>query len=322
MSHPQRRPFLTFTVESFFAGQTLHNVLRTHFGMSRTLLGRLRREGRCEVDGAVAGLNTVLRPGVNVALYLSGHRDGGVSPEPMPLRVIFEDDHLLVVEKPAGVLVHPSGPVLSGTLANGVAHYLRSRGESSAAGPVTRLDKDTSGLVLFAKHPHAHHRLMRAMQNGGLQRKYLAIVEGHLEASEGQIDAPIARIPGQLTRRCVSAGGQPATTRFQVIGRWQGLPEIEHATLVEVTLLTGRTHQIRVHFAHIGHPIVGDVLYGRAIPGLCERQALHAHWLHVHHPISGRPYTWVSSLPNDMQPLLHFASSGSAGRGRGLRAPS
>lgn len=318
MSQPLRRPFLSFTVGTSSAEQTLRYVLRTQFGMSRALLGRLRREGRCEVNGVSVDFDIVLQPGDNVALYLLSLRGNGVSPEPLPLQVTFEDDHLLVIDKPAGMLVHPSGPVLSGTLANGVAHYLLSRGENRAAGPVTRLDKDTSGIVLYAKHPYIHHRLIRAIQHGALQRKYLAIVEGHLESPEGEIDAPIARVPGQLTRRCVSPDGQPARTRFQVLQRLQGVPGVERATLVELTLLTGRTHQIRVHLAHIGHPVLGDALYGRVIPGWCERQALHAHWLHVHHPIDGRPYTWVSPLPHDMQELLNLTSPGSCGEGPGV----
>lgn len=320
MSHPHRRPFLTFVVEPSFAEQPLYRVLRSRFGMSRTLLGRLRREGRCEVDGTSTELSIVLQPGSRVALYLPENWGDRVAPEPLPLHVIFEDDDLLVIDKPADLLVHPSGPVLSGTLANGAAHYLLSRGERLGAGPVTRLDKQTSGIVLFAKHPHAHYRMMRAMQNGALQRKYLAIVEGHMEVPEGQINAPIGRVPGHLTRRRVSADGQPAITRFKVVQRLQGVPTVDRATLVELTLLTGRTHQIRVHLAHIGHPIVGDVLYGRTIPGLCERQALHAHWLHVHHPIDGRPHTWVSTLPNEMQELLDAAATNDQGSREGSGA--
>lgn len=301
---PSSRPFLRFVVDENAGDRSLGHVLRTRYGMSRTLLRRLRRTGHFEVDGAATELDGLVKPGQAVAVYLPTDQDDGIAPEPLPLHVVFEDDHLIVVDKPAGILVHPSGPVLTGTLANGVAYHLVSKGEANMAGPVTRLDRLTSGLVLFAKHPHAHYRCSRAMQSGALQRKYLALAEGLIDEQHGQIDAPIGRIPGELSRRAVNPNGQSALTHFKVIERFHSVPTVQAATLLELTLITGRTHQIRVHLSHIGHPIVGDALYGRTIPGRCERQALHAFWVHMHHPIDQRPLTWVSPLPSDIQALL------------------
>lgn len=241
------RPFLTFTVRPEDDGRTLAGLLRTRYGMSRGLIRRLKKPGCALADGEEIPMTGRVRAGQVIALYLPAEAQSRVRPEPQPLAIVYEDRDLLVVEKPAGVLVHPSGVDRGGTLVNGVAHYLISRGEPSAAGPVTRLDRDTSGLVLFAKHPHAHHRLCVALAAGKVQRRYLALAEGDVQPDEGAIEAPIRRAPGALTRRAVLPGGQPARTYYRVLGRYNAAPvglagrfsHVAGATAAQVQLRLG-----------------------------------------------------------------------------------
>lgn len=303
---PTLRSALRFVVPDEADGLPLDRVLRSELRISRKLWRRLRRAGVVTLNGRAIPLDHPLPAGGEVELLLPEGAEGGVTPEPIPLRILFEDEHLLVLDKPAGLLVHPSGPVRHGTLINGVAYYLQAKGEWHRAGPVTRLDRLTSGLVLFAKHPHAHHRCARALAQGTLRRDYLAVVVGWPVDDAGRIDAPIARAPGELTRRVIAppGEGQAAVTEYRVLARFSAPPPLGTASLLALTLRTGRTHQIRLHMAHLGHPVAGDPLYGESLPGLCERQALHAWRLTLPHPITGRLHTWVSPLPDDLRRLL------------------
>lgn len=283
----------------------LSHVLRRRLGMSRGFSRQLKRGPYVLVNGRPAALRETVTAGDRVTLYVPPHLASNVRPEPVPLAVVFEDAHVLVLDKPAGMLVHPAHGEQSGTMANGVAYRLAARGQTPAAGPVTRLDRDTSGLVVFAKHPFAHHALAQAHARGQLRRTYLAVAQGVLAVNEGVVDAPIRRVPGELTRREVHAEGQRAVTRFRVLARTGAgcgtpgqcnmrLALPDGATLLEVTLETGRTHQIRVHMAYAGHPLLGDPLYGEPLPGILDRQALHAWRLEFPHPVDGRLLSFVS----------------------------
>lgn len=297
-------PFLTFDVLREEEGLPISSILRVRFSVSRKLIRRLKKPGCVLVNGKPSLIRRRAAAGDRIELRLPAGVESAVIPEPLPLAIAYEDRDILVVDKPAGILVHPAGPVLGGTLANGVAHHLRSRGEPSAAGPVTRLDRETSGLVLFAKHPYAHDRLSEALERGELDRRYLALLEGHLDVDEGRIDEPIERVSGRLTERRVSPTGRPAVTCFRVLERFPAKEALPPTSLVEFELSTGRTHQIRVHASHLGHPVVGDPLYGRVFPGLIERQALHAHRLSLVHPASGERRAFSSDPPADMGRLL------------------
>ncbi len=297
-------PFLTFVAGEEDKGAFLSGVLRNRFGLSRAMVRRLKAPGCVFAGGKPVPVRHRLQPGEIVELFLPEGAQTIVDPEPVPLSVVYEDAHLLVLDKPAGVLVHPAGAELSGTLANGVAHYLLSRDEPNAAGPVTRLDRGTSGLVLFAKHPHAHHRLEEALRKGEVERAYAGLVQAPMPREEGVIDAPIRRAEGSLLRREVGPGGQPAVTRYKVLQTFDGPQELGELCLVQFELETGRTHQIRVHMAWIGRPIVGDPLYGRPLPGVIERQALHAWRLSFTHPITGERLELASPLPPDVARLL------------------
>jgi len=299
-------PFLTFAVSELDAGSRLSGLLRRRFGMSKSLVRSLKEGDSVRVNGAPAPVTGRVAAGDRIELFVPPQLESVVTPEPVPLDIVYEDSHILVLDKPPGQLVHPAGVELSGTLANGVAHHLVKKGEPCAAGPVTRLDRLTSGLVLFAKHPHAHHRLVHAIARGEVRRTYAGVCTGVPPFDERLIDLPIARAPGSLSRRQVDeANGQEARTHVRVVKRFGPNPALpQGAALLRLDLETGRTHQIRVHLAHIGYPLVGDPLYGAPAPGLIERQALHARTLCLVHPIDGRELEFSVPPPGDMQRLI------------------
>lgn len=225
------------------------------------------------------------------------------APEAIALSIVFEDDALLVIDKPAGLVVHPGAGNRTGTLLNALLHHVPAVASLPRAGIVHRLDKDTSGLMVVAKTLPAHTDLVRQLQARTVTRHYLALVRGDLARSV-IVDAPIGRHPVQRTTMAIVAKGKPARTHVDVLERHGA------ATLVRCRLETGRTHQIRVHLASLGHPLVGDPVYGGRAAGLPEpmrsfrRQALHAERLSLLHPLTRRERTWTSPLPKDFAELL------------------
>jgi 23S rRNA pseudouridine1911/1915/1917 synthase len=222
-------------------------------------------------------------------------------PEPIPLSIVYEDEHLLVVDKPAGMAVHP-GPGHSGrTLVNAVlAHCpdLPGIGGVQRPGIVHRLDKDTSGLIIVAKDEQAHAGLTRQLKEREVKKTYLALVEGHLSPKEAIIDAPVGRDPNNRRRMMVrGAEGREAQTRYRVMREFPGY------SLIEVSPITGRTHQIRVHMASIGHPVVCDAVYGRPSK-LVPRQFLHAWRLSFRHPVTGEEISLEAPLPEELEEAL------------------
>ena len=234
------------------------------------------------------------------------------APQDIPLTIVFEDDHLLVVDKPAGLVVHPAAGNLDGTLVNALLHHCAGRlsgiGGVARPGIVHRIDKDTSGLLVVAKTDVAHEGLSRQFAAHSIDRRYLAIVSGVPPASEGKIDAPLARSPANRKKIAIIEGkrGKRAVTH------WKKLGVLKDAALVECRLETGRTHQVRVHMASIGHPLVGDPVYGRSgrthgklLKDLAfQRQALHATELGFTHPVTRRALSFSSPMPPDMQELF------------------
>ncbi|MFN4325088.1 MAG: 23S rRNA pseudouridine(1911/1915/1917) synthase RluD [Azonexus sp.] len=223
-------------------------------------------------------------------------------PEDIPLDIVFEDEVLLVINKPAGLVVHPGSGNWSGTLMNAVLHHVPGIAQIPRAGIVHRLDKDTSGLMVVAKTLEAQTDLIRQLQARTVKRVYLALASGVMK-KDGGVDAPIGRHPTQRIKMAVvpeSRGGKPALTWYRI------LEHFPHCTFVECTLETGRTHQIRVHLASINHPLVGDPVYGKKHPQLpaFPRQALHATRLGLVHPVSGLKMQWEVPLPQDMRDLL------------------
>jgi 23S rRNA pseudouridine1911/1915/1917 synthase len=275
---------------------------------SRSRLQAWVREGRITLDAAGADVKRKVWGGECVRIDAAAAAEeiaraaAVIRAEPIALQVIHEDGALLVVDKPAGLVVHPGSGNWQGTLLNAILHHAPSCAALPRAGIVHRLDKDTSGLLVVAKTLEAQTDLVRQLQARTIGRQYLAVVHG-VVAGDGMVDAPIGRHPVERTRMAVAARGKPARTHYRVL---RGFAQ---ATLVECRLETGRTHQIRVHMRSIGHPLVGDRVYGHrparrdALPAFA-RQALHAARLALVHPATREAVSWESPLPADMRALL------------------
>lgn len=278
-------------------GSTVREILAGPLGVSGRMIQKLTRSAGIRLNRRATHLKQRVRPGDVVAARVAREEESGLEPEAMELRVVHEDDDVLVLDKPPLLLVHPVSPGQRGTLAHGVAHHFAEQGVRARVRPVHRLDRDTSGLLLIAKTAYAHQFLDRELRERTLARGYLAFAGGAVREDEGVVDASIGRHPTQRHLRAVDAAGERAVTRFRVVRRFAA------ATLAEVELDTGRTHQIRVHFAHLGHPLLGDRQYGGAeVPGL-RRQALHAHRLSFVHPGSRERLHFEAALPADLQQL-------------------
>lgn len=268
---------------------------------SRSQWQRWIREGCVAVDGEVVTRpNTLLLPGATVVAAVEPPAHERVTPEPRILPVVFEDEHLLVLDKPAGWVVHPGAGNWNGTLMHYLLAYDPRLTEVPRAGIVHRLDKETSGLMVVAKSAIAHQALVAALAARTVRRRYWAVVAGRIDRPQ-RIDAPIGRHPTQRVKMAVVAHGKPAVTHVTPLEQFGNA-----ATLVQCELESGRTHQIRVHLAHVGHPLISDPLYGdrRSTHPLLARQALHAVALAFHHPVHGEPLAFASPLPAELEQLL------------------
>jgi 23S rRNA pseudouridine1911/1915/1917 synthase len=279
-------------------GERADKVVAVLAGVSRSVARRLVEQGGARVDGRRLTPDERLEGGASIELdELLGAPD--LEPEEVPFEVIHSDAHLLVVDKPPGVVVHPGAGRRRGTLAAGLlAAYpeLAAVGEPGRAGLVHRLDADTSGVLLVARTTAAHQALRAALKRREIRRTYLTLVRGVPNAPSGTVDAPLDRDPRHPTRRAVRAGGKPAKTHYRVLASWA------EAALLEVELETGRTHQIRVHLAAIGHPVVGDRTYG--VPSPEGRMFLHAWRVSLLHPVTGEQIELTAPLPEDLRRRL------------------
>jgi len=322
--HPETRDL---TVSAADAGARLDRVLANHVAeLSRSRLKALVLAGQVAVGGrAVRDPGHHVREGDAITLTLPPPEPAEPRGEPIPLTIVYEDDTIIVIDKPAGLVVHPAAGNWTGTLVNAlIAHCgesLSGIGGVRRPGIVHRLDKDTSGLLVVAKTDRAHRKLAAQFadhgRTGPLERGYLAFSWGVPLRPKDTIDRPIDRHPQARDRMAVREGGREAVTHLEVRERYRGADGQEVASLIECRLETGRTHQIRVHLASIGHPLLGDSVYG---PGFktkanlltqgaqeslrrLDRQALHAHMLGFEHPETGEPLFWRSELPADLAAL-------------------
>lgn len=288
---------LDYRVPVSEVGLTIEKLMRTTLGFSRTLIRRLKRCSGVTVNGQTTYLNRQLKEGdqISISLRFDGNKD--ILPQPIPLDIIFEDKHLLVVNKPPTMLVHPLKHEPCNTLTNALLYYYRQNDMEMTSRPVTRLDRNTSGLVVVAKHAHAGFRLAQQLHTGNLQREYLAVVQGRVSQAQGTIDLPIALCEDSKIKHTVHPGGRRAATHYFTV------KYLEAHTLVRLRLETGRTHQIRVHMSHIGHPLVGDTLYGGNDREM-KRQALHCYRVKITHPITGRLLVMEAPVPEDMQMFI------------------
>src|SRR5512140_50884 len=276
---PSANPSRRLTIPLEMAGLRLDQALaRLLPDESRSRLARLIEEGHVHVDGEPAAVRRKVRSGESVEVWLAPRPvDTAFRAQAIELAVVHEDDDVLVIDKPAGLVVHPGSGNWEGTMLNALLHHMAQARELPRAGIVHRLDKETSGLIVVAKTEAAQAALVRQLQARTVKRTYLALVRGRT-GGEGTVDAPIGRHPVQRTRMAVVAGGKPAVTHFRVRERFRA------HTLLECDLETGRTHQIRVHLASIGHALEGDPVYGGRGVRRLPRQALHAWKLAFVHP--------------------------------------
>ncbi len=295
---PRRRDG-RFTVRDAEAGTRLDVVLAARAGLSRSAAQRLIDEGRVSVAAGPVRKRHTVHAGDEVVWELGPEPEILVA-EPVSYDLVYEDDWLLVVDKPAGVVVHPAPGHEHGTLAQGLVERGARGGHEARPGIVHRLDKDTSGLLIVARRDDAYAALVASMERRDIHRVYAALLRGDLRQDEGTIDAPIGRHVRDRTRMSLhTTAGKRAVTHFRVLGRAGGF------TLARVQLETGRTHQIRVHFAALGHPVAGDVQYGGpARPEGLERQFLHAARLALPHPADGRHLSFASALPPELSAFL------------------
>lgn len=295
------------------AGKRLDQVLSVLFGeFSRSRLQRWIKEGRVRIDGRPCRPKDKVWGGEKVQLQPVLEQEVGDQAEAIPLDILYEDASLLVINKPAGLVMHPATGNPRGTLLNALLHHLPALSQLPRGGIVHRLDKQTSGLLVVAKTLQAQTSLVNQLQARSVKREYRAIVQGVM-TSGGSVAQPIGRHPVHRVRMAVQPGGKPAVTHYRVLERFRA-----HSYL-QVNLETGRTHQIRVHMAHIRHPLLGDPVYGgrlRLPAGASEvlrealqgfhRQALHAARLELLHPASAEVMAWEAPLPEDMQRMLRL----------------
>jgi 23S rRNA pseudouridine1911/1915/1917 synthase len=263
------KSFKTHKIDVEHTGLTVEGYLKQVLQYSGRKIQKLTRQKGILLNGKAAYLQKKLKPSDTLRILILEDNGYGVVPEPGDVEILYEDAELLVLNKPANLLVHPAGQTTSGTLANFLAYNLEKRGTICTIRPIHRLDRNTSGCIIFAKDSHSQFVLEKQLKDGSLKRKYLALVEGIVSPPAATIDAPIGPSPGHPNRRSVSDNGESAVTNYRTIN------SLGDATLLELTLETGRTHQIRVHMAHVGHPVVGDGMYGTRSRYIA-RQALHA----------------------------------------------
>ena len=281
----------------------LKELLKVYFYISDRLLLRLKKNNKILVNGNVANINSALSFNDLVEVLLDFEEDNSnIIPVKMDLNILYEDDALVIIDKPAGIPVHPSMDHFTDSLSNGIRYYFDSINLKKKIRPVNRLDKNTSGIVIFAKNEYIQECLVRQMKAGMFKKKYIAICEGKFEREEAIINAPIGRKENSIIERCVSPDGETSITEYKVLK----YNETSNYSIVKCNLKTGRTHQIRVHMSYIGHPILGDTLYGNS-SNLIQRQALHSYKVEFIHPISREEVTFSAELPSDMQFLAKVA---------------
>ena len=290
--------YVSCIVDALHDGHPLWSVLEEQLHVSRALVRRAKMaSGGLLLDGNPSYTTAPVRTGQTVAIDVTDRGAlGPVEPEPGPLAILYEDDDLLAVNKPADQVVHPCPGHRAHTLGNFVLHHLAPT--CTTLYPVHRLDLGTSGVLLYAKHGYAHNRLQATLHNQGSGRVYLALCQGIPEQPQQTIDAPIFRPDERDLRRTVDPRGKRALTHYRVVR-----PVGEGLALVELRLETGRTHQIRVHLAHLGYPLLGDALYGTP-SSLIARPALHSWRLELVQPVSGETLRIEAPVPEDMARLL------------------
>ena len=275
------------------------HVLKEQFLLSDRLITKLKKANKIYLNDLPTYTKKSVTVGDKVSVLIDFEEDNSnIVASNIPLDIIYEDDYLLVINKPANIAIHPSILHFDNSLSNGVKFYFDKLGLKKKIRIVNRLDRNTSGIVVFAKNEYIQECLIKQMKTKELKKEYLAIAKGILESKSDTLNFPIARKEGSIIERTVSSDGDSAITHYDVV------KEFNNLSLVHIVLETGRTHQIRVHFSYIGHPILGDTLYGSPSE-LINRQALHSYKLTFIHPVTKKVLSLEAPLPNDIENIIN-----------------
>ncbi|MFK2825897.1 RluA family pseudouridine synthase [Bacillus sp. B190/17] len=285
-------------VPSEWTGDTIHSVFKDRWQLPKKMIHEWRMAKSAKLNGKEANWKVPLKAGDMLQIPLFHSHGKAPVPSFIDIDVLYEDDHLLIANKVPGIKTHPNDDTETQTLLNAAAYHVQSSGEQGFIRHVHRLDEHTSGAVLFAKHDAAYAVLSRLLEERRIKRTYVAAVHGLIQQTKGTIDKPIGKDRYHSSRRRISPSGQSALTHFQVLKRDKG----RALSIIKCQLMTGRTHQIRVHFSAIGHPLIGDILYGGK--PLVKRQALHAVKIEIPHPFIGETIVCEAALPNDIGALF------------------
>lgn len=278
--------------------QNINQILQNELSISSRLLYKLIKNNKILLNETICDTRNFANIGDKITVDFNYEEDNSnIVPTKMDLNILFEDEWLLVIDKPAGIAIHPSVLHYSDSLCNGVKYHFDSIGLRKKIRPVNRLDLNTSGLVIFAKCEYVQECLITQMKNNEFEKEYLAICEGIFKETSSTINLPISRKENSIIERCISKDGQPSITHYKV------LEEIDNCSLVKCVLETGRTHQIRVHMSAIGHALIGDSLYG-STSDFIDRQALHCCKLRFLHPITKKIMDFVGEIPLDFKKII------------------
>lgn len=289
---------LTYTIQpndNFF---NVKELLKLKFQISDRLLVKLKKNKKIWLNSTPTFVDSRLKPFDIVEILIDfEEKSENIIPTQMDLNIIYEDEYYIVINKPSGIAIHPSILHYTDSLANGVKFYFEQKNIKKKIRPINRLDKDTSGIVIFAKNEYIQEFLVKEMKKNTFFKEYIAVCEGIFESKIGTINLPIGRKENSIIERCVCSDGDIAITHYNV------LKSLKNTSVVHVTLETGRTHQIRVHLSNIGHPILGDTLYGNP-SSVINRQALHAYKVKFIHPITGLNVEYIATIPSDIKPII------------------
>ena len=289
---------LTYTIQpndNFF---NVKELLKLKFQISDRLLVKLKKNKKIWLNSTPTFVDSRLKPFDIVEILIDfEEKSENIIPTQIDLNIIYEDEYYIVINKPSGIAIHPSILHYTDSLANGVKFYFEQKNIKKKIRPINRLDKDTSGIVIFAKNEYIQEFLVKEMKKNTFFKEYIAVCEGIFESKIGTFNLPIGRKENSIIERCVCSDGDIAITHYNV------LKSLKNTSVVHVTLETGRTHQIRVHLSNIGHPILGDTLYGNP-SSVINRQALHAYKVKFIHPITGLNVEYIATIPSDIKSII------------------
>lgn len=295
--HNEEIDKFTYTAGKEDEGKQYFELLKQNFVFSSRFRSKIKRDSLARVNGKVEKMYKKAKEGDVLSIVLPKERSD-FEPENIDFEIAYEDDDLLIINKPNGYVVHPTKGHPSHTMANGIMHYMNESGQSFKIRFINRLDMDTTGLLIVGKNSYSQEELSKSMKADKVKKSYYALVEGVIEENAGKIDLPIGRPDEISVKRAVMKDGYPSVTNYEVVERFSG------STLVKLDLETGRTHQIRVHMSHIGHPLLSDSLYGGSESPLISRQALHAYRLSFPHPVTKKILSVECELPVDFKYAL------------------